>query len=71
MMLDHFEMHKAARSVRRAISICLEHDLGTPDLRTGMTLTCSEIGDLLASLISDGVEALNMDKLKESNSTII
>ncbi len=71
MMLDYFEMRKEARSVRRAISICLEHDIGTIDLGTGIKLSCSQVGDLLASLISDGMEALNMDRLKESNSTII
>ncbi len=71
MMLDHFEMHKAARSVRRAVSICLEHDIGTLDLGTGIKLSCSQVGDLLSSLILDGMEALNMERLKESNSTII
>ena len=71
MMLDHFEMYKAARSIRRAVSVVLEHDIGTPDLRTGIKYSCSQVGDLLASLISEGLDALNKDRLKESNSTII
>jgi len=71
MMLDHFEMYKAARSVRRAVSVMLEHDIGTPDLKTGIKHSCSQVGDLLASLISDGLDALNKERLSEGNSTII
>ncbi len=71
MMLDHFKMHKAARSVRRAVSVCLEHDIGTQDLKTTITYGCSEMGDVLAALITDGMDALNKSRMEEGNSTII
>jgi 3-isopropylmalate dehydrogenase len=53
MMLESFDYLEEAMSVRVAVRFMLEKGLGTPELGTPYELRCSQIGDLIAHLVSE------------------
>ncbi|MFK7810184.1 MAG: 3-isopropylmalate dehydrogenase [Saprospiraceae bacterium] len=71
MMLDYFEMTREAEDIRGAVYACLENDIGTADLQTGIRLTCSQIGEIIVSYLTEGPSAFKADRLAEGASTII
>ncbi|MDH3648327.1 MAG: 3-isopropylmalate dehydrogenase [Saprospiraceae bacterium] len=71
MMLDHLNLSDEARAVESAVSKLLLADLGTPDLHTTGTLSCSQAGDLLEALVSDESMEIDERKFHQGSSTII
>ena len=73
MLLEHLNMPTEAHTVREVVTKVLEAGIGTPELSPSIVRSCSEIGDLIASGISDpaGDFQLKKEKLAESISTII
>ena len=72
LMLEDFRMHKEANLIRFAVQQLLEKGVGTPDLNPRIYQSCSEFGDLVASLIEIGwAPDIDEDKLNERMSTII
>lgn len=69
LMLENFELHEEARTVRNAVRFCLTKGIGTPDLNPNIKYTCSQMGDIISAWIED--ERLNQAKISESVSTII
>jgi len=71
MMLDHLEMQNEAIVIRQAVRMCLEERIGTPDLSPTYTYSCSQIGDLISSIVLEDKMNLKKDKISEGVSTII
>lgn len=71
MMLDHFNLHEEANSIRLAVNKILEAGIGTPEIHPQVVCGCAQIGDLIALGVYD--ESLNLKKVKieESLATII
>ncbi len=69
LLLETFDLHKEARTVRNAVAYCLTKGIGTPDLHPDIKYTCSQMGDIIAAWIED--ERLNQAKISDSVSTII
>jgi 3-isopropylmalate dehydrogenase len=72
MMLDEFGLQKEARIIRTTIKHLLEKGIGTPELNSRITLSCSQVGDMLAHLIAEDISLdIGEDRLAEKISTII
>lgn len=72
MMLDEFGLQKEARIIRTTIKHVLEKGIGTPELNARITLSCSQVGDMLAHLIAEDISLdIGEDRLAEKISTII
>ena len=72
MMLEHWGMTNEAQTIRDGIDVYLANGFGTEDLKPSYKLSCSQTGDLIASIIEG--EPLNqqkLEKLKAGMSTII
>ena len=53
MLLDHLKLLAEATVVREAVAQVLAKGLGTPDLHPAVLCSCSEMGDIVAHLVSD------------------
>ena len=71
MLLDHLKMHEEAQNIRDAVSIVLEAKIGTADLHPEVEYSCSQMGDLIASMVAEDGLSARRAKLEESISTII
>lgn len=72
MMLDELKLPAEAKVIRTTVKNILEKGIGTPELDAAVTLYCSQIGDLVAHLISEATSLdIGPEKLKEKISTII
>ena len=72
MLLDHIGELSAAKSIRAAVQAVLDAGLGTEDLSPDTPCSCSKIGDLVASAISNGPDfKLRQEKVQQGVSTII
>lgn len=72
MMLDSFQLFEEAKTIRDAIQYILEKGIGTPELSPSITYSCSQIGDMVAHIISEKESFdLNKDKINDGVSTII
>lgn len=69
LMLQSMGLHKEALAVGNAVSLCLTKGIGTPDVSPAITYTCSQMGDVISSIIT-GSE-VNSDKVEQGVSTII
>lgn len=72
MMLEYFGLQEEAAVIQQTTKQVLEKGIGTPELDLKQVYTCSQIGDLIAHLISDSAD-LNSedDKSSDRTSTII
>lgn len=72
MMLDELGMKAEAKVIRTTIKNILERGIGTPELDAPVTLQCSQVGDMVAHLISEAISLdIDEDKMAEKISTII
>lgn len=72
MMLDELGLAQEAKVIRTTIKGILEKGIGTPELDAAITLYCSQVGDLVAHLISENSSLdIGPDKMTEKISTII
>lgn len=73
MLVESLQMPDAAAAIRLAVQHVLEKGIGTPDLRASIVYGCSQIGDLVAHLVSDPSERILVkeEKLQQKVSTII
>jgi len=72
MLLESFQLIEEAAVTRNTIKHLLERGIGTQELDLENKFSCSQIGDMIAYLISEK-ESINLSdfKLNEKNSTII
>lgn len=72
MMLESFQMLKEARVVRTCIKKILERGIGTPELNPNIIYTCSQVGDVIAHMISEKEDfSMREEKMNDGISTII
>ena len=71
MMLESFGMTDEAAVIRAAVEQTLEEGIGTPDLKPTIEYTCSQTGDLLASVVGEKDLNLQKGKMEDGVSTII
>ncbi len=72
MMLEDWGMIKEAKSIRHAVNYLLEHGFGTEDLNPKNKLTCSQTGDLVATIVAEeDPHPLKLEKLTKRFTTII
>lgn len=69
LMLKSFGLFEEAMAVDQAVSSCLEKGIGTPDLKPSITYTCSQMGDVISSIITGA--NVYYDRVSEGISTII
>ena len=72
MMLEHFGLGEEAETIRKTVRYVLEKGMGTAELDLQHSFTCSQTGDLIAHLISDGTDLkIDHQQISERTSTII
>jgi 3-isopropylmalate dehydrogenase len=71
MMLRDAGMAEEADTILRAVNFCMEKSILTEDLNPDISYSCSQMGDIIYTLILDGPEALKTKSLREANSTIV
>ncbi|MCL4106493.1 UNVERIFIED_CONTAM: hypothetical protein GTU68_030451, partial [Idotea baltica] len=71
MMFRHFEMEKEALEVERAVDLCMKEGIMTKDLEVEVHYSCSQLGDLIYSIIAEDLEQINKKQLSVGSSSII
>lgn len=71
MLLESLEMWEEAKIIRLAVEKTLDEGIGTPDLKPKVEYTCSQMGDLLASIVAEADLDVQSGKLEDGISTII
>ncbi|MEL6943053.1 MAG: isocitrate/isopropylmalate family dehydrogenase, partial [Bacteroidota bacterium] len=72
MLLEYFDLRKEARTVRSAITRIMKRGIGTPDLNLKYNVSTAEMGDLVATYITEGDDAISgIAESGENLSTII
>lgn len=72
LMLEDFGLVKEANIIRYVVQVLLEKEIGTEELNPKISQSCSEFGDLVASLCEiDDIRNIDEEKLNERLSTII
>ena len=71
MMLRDAGYVEEADTVGRAVDFCMEKSILTEDLNPDINYSCSQMGDILQTLIIEGPEALKTKFLHEASSTIV
>lgn len=73
MLVESLEMPVAAAAIRAAVQHTLESGVGTEELQPTMVYGCTQIGDLIAHLVTEPNEEIMVktDKISQRLSTII
>ena len=72
MLLEHFNLHKEASAIKRAVEKSMELNLTTPDLNKHKPLTTQKIGDFIADYICNpDLTNFNIENIYLGQSTII
>ncbi len=71
MMFRHFGMEQEAKEVERAVSLCMTEGIMTIDLDVEVHYSCSQLGDLVYSIIAEDLEQINKRQLSVGSSSII
>ncbi|MEM6700624.1 MAG: isocitrate/isopropylmalate family dehydrogenase, partial [Bacteroidota bacterium] len=59
MLLEHFDLKTEARTVRSAITRIMKRGIGTPDLNLKHNVSTAEMGDLVATYITEGGDSIS------------
>ncbi|MEL7021929.1 MAG: isocitrate/isopropylmalate family dehydrogenase, partial [Bacteroidota bacterium] len=72
LMLDSFGMVKAAKLIRKVVTAVLTEGIGTPELKPVTVCGCSQMGDIIVSIINEKEDfKFKKGKFSASISTII
>lgn len=71
MMFDYFDMKEQSNDIYAAVHRCINESIITQDLNPRIITSCSELGDIVYSLIADDLVDLNTEKMSTSKSVII
>ncbi len=71
MMLRDAGLIVEADAIKDAIEFCMEKSILTEDLNPDIKYSCSQMGDIITTLVLDGPDALKTKSLREANSTIV
>lgn len=70
MMLRDFELIDEADQIEMAINHCLYNGIATEDLKFKHVYSCSQIGEIVSTIIREGEQAVQLSKFREV-STIV
>ena len=71
MMFRHFDMQEEAKAVEKAIDLCMKEGIMTKDLDVEVHYSCSQLGDLIYSIIAEDLDQINKRQLSMGSSSII
>jgi 3-isopropylmalate dehydrogenase len=72
MLLDSLNLTTEAHVVRLAVQHILEKGIGTPEIKPAIIYSCSQVGDMVATLIEEAEKfAMYNNKIHQGISTII
>ncbi len=71
MMFRHFDMNEEADAIEQAIDLCMEEGIMTKDLDVEVHYSCSQLGDLIYSIIAEELDQINKKQLSLGSSSII
>ena len=71
MMFRDFGYLEQANEIEEAVNFCIEYQLLTEDMKAVHNCGCSQMGDIISTLIAEGREGLKTRKLHEALSTIV
>jgi len=71
MMFEHFGMQAQANDIRYAVQRCIKESILTEDLKPKILTGCSELGDIIHTLIYDDMIDINSEKIQTAKSVII
>ncbi len=72
MMMDYWHMTEEAENIRKAVNLVIDKGFGTEDLHPQYKLSCSNMGDLISSIIEVGLlNDHSIERMMERYSTII
>lgn len=71
MMFRHFDMKLEAEMVEKAVDICMMEGIMTKDLDVEVHYSCSQLGDLIYSIIAEDLDQINKKQLRVGSSSII
>ena len=71
MMFRDFGMMDEAEAIAMAIDYCMENSIMTTDLQPEIIYSCSQMGDVLETLILEKNQSLNIQRITETKSTIL
>jgi len=71
MMFEHFDMMDEANAIKAAVNRCIQESILTEDLNPRIHTSCSELGDIIYSMINDDMVDFNSKKMEIAKSVII
>ena len=73
MLLDHFELNREAKMIRKAVEKSLKLNITTPDLNTKFdNITTNNVGDFIEDFINNHDDSnMNFKNMHLGQSTII
>lgn len=71
MMLRDFGLYTEADDIKAAIDFCLDFGIATQDLNSAYACSCSQFGEIMEVLITEGPQGLKTKKYHEAFSTIV
>ncbi len=71
MMLEHFDLTQEANDIYGAVNRCITESILTEELKPRVYTSCSELGDIIYSLIYDNMIDFDTKKIHTSKSVII
>ncbi len=69
LMLEQFELNKEAQDIYDAVDYCMDKSIMTEDLNPEVSYSCSQLGDIIESLILG--EDIKVKSVKEGSYSII
>ncbi len=71
LMFRHFEMTEEAIAIENAVELCMHEGIMTIDLDVEVHYSCSQLGDLIYSIIAEDLDQINKKQLSVGSSSII
>ncbi len=71
MMFEYFDMQDYANDIYGAVKRVINEGISTEDLKPRIFTSCSELGDIIYTLIADNLVDLNTAKMSTAKSVII
>jgi 3-isopropylmalate dehydrogenase len=71
MMFRDFGYITEADDVLKAVAFCIDYSLLTEDMHPHHVCTCSQMGDIISTLVAEGKSGLKTKRIHEALSTIV
>ena len=71
MMMRDFGYEDEANDISKAVDFCIDYQLLTEDMKAANVCSCSQVGDIISTFISEGRKGLKTKLIHEALSTIV